>query len=75
MITLLEITNEDEYNFAMERLEQLFDCREGDTRLPEFMHIVDLLEAYEEKHFPIREYHAPSDEEFDPELDTFPDAD
>ncbi|MBP5443363.1 MAG: helix-turn-helix domain-containing protein [Treponema sp.] len=47
------IKTEEEYANALERIEQLFDAKEGTPEADELELLSTLVELYEEEHFPI----------------------
>jgi len=47
------IKNEDDYDKALSRIEQLMDAESGTTEMEELELLTALVEMYEELHFPI----------------------
>ncbi len=47
------IKNEEDYDMALSRIEQLMDAKPGTAELDELELLTALVEMYEERHFPI----------------------
>ena len=47
------IKNEEDYDKALSRIEQLMDAEPGTTEMDELELLTALVEMYEERHFPI----------------------
>ncbi|MBR4629906.1 MAG: DNA-binding protein [Treponema sp.] len=47
------IKTEEDYNFAMKRIDELFDAEEGTPECDELELLVALVELYEKERFPI----------------------
>lgn len=50
-----KIIRESEYEEASDRLYELMDAEEGSEEEKELEHLSELIETYEDKHFPIEE--------------------
>lgn len=48
-----EIKNDGEYKKALERADEIFFAEENTAEWHEFNKLVDLIEKYEDEHFPI----------------------
>ncbi len=53
MYRIMKVQTEEEYSAAMARIEELLDCEEGTPEAMELLAISDLVELYEDKHYPI----------------------
>lgn len=53
MYKIMKVQTEEEYSAALARIEELFDCEEGTPEAMELLAISDLVELYEDKHYPI----------------------
>ena len=53
MFKIMKVQTEEEYNAALARIEELFDCEEGTPEAMEFLAICSLVELYEDKHYHI----------------------
>ena len=47
------IKNEEDYDMALSRIEQLMDAKPGTAEMDELELLTVLVEMYEERHFPI----------------------
>jgi HTH-type transcriptional regulator / antitoxin HigA len=47
------IRSDEDYQFALSRIESLMDAEEGTPELDELEMLASLVELYEEQHFPI----------------------
>lgn len=52
-MAIKKIHNEDEYFKALERLDAIFDAGTGTPEWAELENLAELLDAYENKNFPI----------------------
>ncbi len=53
MFKIMKVQTEEEYNAGLARIEELLDCEEGTPEAMELLAISDLVELYEDKHYPI----------------------
>ncbi len=49
----LRIKTEEEYERALKRIEELMDAEAGTPEEDELVRLTDIVEAYEEEHYPI----------------------
>jgi len=47
------IRTEEEYQAALARIDEIFDAQEGTAKGEELDELADLVESYEDKHYPI----------------------
>ena len=52
MVDLI-IKNEEEYELALKRIEKLMDAEAGTPEGDELVRLTDMVEAYEDEHYPI----------------------
>ncbi|MFA5599148.1 MAG: transcriptional regulator [Phenylobacterium sp.] len=47
------INNEQEYEDALERINEIWEAEEGTAELEELFKLIDEVEIYEDAHYPI----------------------
>ena len=51
----MKISNDEEHQAALTKIEALMDAEEGTPEVEELAGLVDLVEAYENEHYPMGE--------------------
>ena len=50
---MITVKTEDDYEKALARLDEIFDAEAGTPEMAELMYLVQMVEIYEDEHFPM----------------------